>query len=395
MEEVKKILLIAEDKNLAEIIYFCLEGWGYEVSVLEERPDLTEIKRRQPNLILLDFPASYKENLLLCKKIKDDVATSSLPLIVLIDKKQLRKHLLTLKQGIDDYLLKPPDPLDLRVRIEMALRRTQYSFYTNSLTNLPGGRIIEEILKEKISNKEAFSFAHIDIDNFKYFNDKYGYLKGDKVIIQTAYILYQTVKRYGNRKDFIGHIGGDDFVFITSPDKEKIISSEFVSEFDRLIPFHYPKEDRIKGYIEVEDRSNQIKKIPLMSVSIAIVNNQYRDFDNIIQINEALAELKSYLKKIPGSKFMSERRKFNQGKKGRKPQTLTSSHLRISSFKRNNYLPLGQLLLDKGKIDSLSLEEALDIHFKKTLPLGEVLKDKGLIKEEELKEFLSLQKRNA
>ncbi len=394
MNQIKKILLIARDKNLAEIIYFCLEGWGYEVDILKENPNLAEIKKKEPDLIILDFPFSHKEGLSLCREIKEGFVTSSLPLIVLIDKKQLRKHLLNLKHGIDDYLLKPPDPLDLRVRIEMALKRTQYSFYTNSLTNLPGGKIIEEILKEKITKREPFSFAHADIDNFKYFNDKYGYLKGDRVITQTAYILYQTVKKYGNPKDFIGHIGGDDFVFITSPDKEKIIASEFIYEFERLMPLHYSPEDRVCGYIEVEDRTNQLRKVPLMSISIAIVNNQQREFKNVVQINDALTELKSYLKKIPGSKFMVERRGLNQGRKQRRPSFSLIQNREVLD-KKNKYLPLGQLLLNRGKITPYLLEELLDIHFKRAIPLGEILKDRGVIADEELQKFLSLQRKNS
>lgn len=390
---VKSILVVCRDKNLSEIVYFCLEGWGYEVEVLnEENISLSHIKKKEPHLIIIDFPSSFKDSLDLCQQIKDDFITKSVPVIVLINKRQLRKYLLTLKQGIDDYLLKPPDPLDLRVRVEMALRRTQHGFYTNSLTHLAGGRIIEEILKEKLSKNEKFAFAHIDIDNFKYFNDKYGYIKGDKVITQTAYILYQAIAQLGKREDFVGHIGGDDFVFITMPERGKLIASEFIYQFDRLIPLHYPAQIRNRGYIEVEDRAGEVRKIPLMSVSVALVNNKQCDFDNVVQINEALAALKSYLKKIPGSKFMIERRRNNQGRERRiSDQAAYKAHHAVSQ--KTNILPLGQILIEKGLITPDALDKSLDIHWRRGLPLGEILKDSNLLDEEKLQEILLWQNR--
>ncbi|MBN2120173.1 MAG: diguanylate cyclase [Candidatus Omnitrophica bacterium] len=395
MEQTKRILLICRDKNLNEIIYFCLEGWGYEVCILaDEVIFLEQIKKTEPDLLIVDFPHPYKERLNFCQQIKNDFITKSIPVVVLIDRRQLRKHLLSLEHGIDDYLLKPPDPLDLRVRVEMAMRRTQYSFYTNSLTNLPGGRIIEEILKEKISKKEKFSSAHIDIDNFKYFNDRYGYLKGDRAITQTAYILHQTVQRFGTNKDFIGHIGGDDFVFITSLDEEEAVASEFIRQFDRLIPLHYSKEDRVRGYINIEDRLGAERKIPLMSVSVAIVNNRGADFSNTVQINEALASLKSYLKKMPGSNFMVDRRLADKGINKRSEAQTFLKACRRKVCRGKNTKPLGQILLDKGILNSDTLEKNLDIHFRRGLPLGEVLKDSGVIDGRELAAVLSWQQRS-
>ncbi len=394
MNKVKKILFVCRDKALSDIIYFCLEGWGYEVEVLvSESINLSSIKRRSPDLVIIDFPALYKETISLCKGLKDDFITKSIPVIVLIDKRQLRKHLLTLEHGIDDYLFKPPDPLDLRIRVEMALRRTQYSFYTNALTNLPGGRIIEDLLKDRFRKKEDFFFAHVDIDNFKAFNDKYGYIKGDKVITQTAYILYQAVKSIGKSKgDFIGHIGGDDFVFLTASDKGKDIGFEFIYQFDRLARLHYPFKDREKGYIEIKDRDGQIKKMQIMSVTVAAVNNRSGSFDNVVRINETLAGLKSYLKKIPGSKLMIERRKSNLGMDMRKGERMFIRPYETIGRKKD-IIPLGQMLIKKGIISGEELDAFLDVHWRKGLPLGEILKDKGVLKEEELEFLLAEQKK--
>ncbi len=392
MEETKRVLIVSDDPNLNEVLYFCLDGWGYEVLIEDNVPlDIQTVKKTSPDIIIIDVHSARRNDLKICKSLKEDFTTASIPVIILIEKRQLRMHLLSLRQGVDDYLIKPPDPLDLRVRIEMALRRTHYSFYTNALTGLSGARFIEEILKDKLKKNEIFSFAHVDIDHFKYFNDRYGYIRGDRVIMQTAHILYAVVKNFGREGDFVGHIGGDDFVFITVPQKEEVISREFIYEFIRLIPLHYSPEDRRQGYILARLRTGVQRKVPLMSVSISIVNNLYRKFDNIIQINEAVASIKEYLKKIPGSKYMVDRRRG-------KDRVHKSSHSlqdwpRIIKPQEKSFLsrPLGQILLEKGLISPQQLEEALDIHWRRGLRLGEVLRDMGWVDTGVLEEALKYQ----
>ncbi len=391
MEKIRKILIICNDKNLSDIITFCLDGWGYEVVIFEGTVlDVNAIKKHEPDLIMIDFHLEHNEGLLLCKTLKADFFTAAIPIITLINKRHLRSQLLSLRQGIDDYLIKPPDPLDLRVRIEMALRRTQYSFYTNALTKLAGGRTIEELLKEKLLKREGFSFAHIDIDNFKYFNDCYGYLKGDAVIIQTAYILYDALKKQGGRSDFIGHIGGDDFVFMSTPEHEREIALRLINEFDRLIPLHYTPEDRTKGFIFTTDRSGIKRKIPLMSLSVAIVNSQEGYFKNIVEINEAIAGIKYYLKKLNGSKFMVERRKLKAHSAHAKAthDAIVFSH---ATTQINLVRPLGQLLLEKRLITQEKLDECLIKHWRTGIPIGEILLDYGVINSETLAPILQEQ----
>ncbi|HLD83061.1 MAG TPA: diguanylate cyclase, partial [Candidatus Omnitrophota bacterium] len=344
MEKIAKILIVSFDKNLKEVLNFCFDGWGYEVFLEEHLAcGIDAIKKIAPDVIVLDVQTAHKSQLELCHLLKDDFTTNFIPIITLINKRHLRQQLLNLRYGVDDYLIKPPDPLDLRVRVEMAMRRTQFSLYASSLTGLPGGRIIEEALKEKIKHKDApFSFAYVDLDNFKYFNDAYGYLKGDRVIMQAAFMLYTALKRQGNKNDFIGHIGGDDFVFITTPDACARVAQDFIIMFDMITPFHYSPEDRERGFIIARDRSHAVKRIALMSVSVAIVNrDSSSDIENIVQLNEKVVEVKRYLKNIPGSKFMTDRR-------GPKPGALQEPQVyqkETDAFKI--YQPLGQILLEK------------------------------------------------
>ncbi|NQT32103.1 MAG: diguanylate cyclase, partial [Candidatus Omnitrophica bacterium] len=212
-----KILFVTDDGKLKTVLEFCFDGWGYEVFFYGHAGAvLDEIIKMSPDVIVIDANSATKNQLEICNQLKGNLTTAHIPVITLINKRQLREHLLSLSEGVDDYLIKPPDPLDLRIRVEMALKRSQHSFYANALTGLPGGIVIEETIKKKLEKNIPFVEGHVDIDNFKSFNDKYGYLKGDRIIMQAAYMLNTSIKKCGNRDDFIGHIGGDDFVFITT-----------------------------------------------------------------------------------------------------------------------------------------------------------------------------------
>ncbi|HOU36309.1 MAG TPA: diguanylate cyclase [Candidatus Omnitrophota bacterium] len=386
MDKIKRILIISSEKNLREVLSFCFDGWGYEV-FLEEFPlaDISVIKRISPDVIVVDVQAARKTQLHICQLLKDDFLTAYIPIITIINKRQLRQQLLEIRQGVDDYCIKPPDPLDLRIRIEMALKRAQYSYHTNTLTGLPGARILEDLVKEKIASAKPFSFCYVDIDNFKAFNDAYGYHKGDQAIMQTAYILYRSVKQAGNPDDFIGHIGGDDFVFITTPDKYKPVCESFILMFDALMPFHYPDEDRLHGYIIAKDRTRKLKKLPLMSLSIAVVNRtDTKTLHNTIEISDRVAEIKGYLKAQPNSKFMADRRN------GYVPEDdkLIYENTRRPS---RSYQPLGQIFVGRRLISRDQLDEALRIHWKRGLALGAVLKELGLVNDQQVADALRWQ----
>ncbi len=391
MEKIKKILIISSDKSLRDVLTFCLDGWGYEV-FLHDSPlhDIHPIKKISPDVIVVDVHSASKAHLEICRMLKDDFVTAFIPVITLINKRQLRTQLLNLKQGVDDYLIKPPDPLDLRVRVEMAARRSQYSFYASPLTGLPGGRIIEEAVVERLKKDVSFSFCYLDIDNFKSFNDVYGYHKGDRAIMQTAYVLYTTIKKFGNSEDFIGHIGGDDFMFITSPERYKEVCHNLILAFDRVMPFHYNADDRKQGFIYAKDRTHKMSKINIMSISLAVVNRySHSDINKMVQINERLAEIKRYLKDLAGSKFMEDRR---SGKTG---EFVGPQVYKRSDAASETYRPVGQILLEKKLITPEQLDESLNIHWRRGVMFGEIIKELGFLKEEDLHQALREQSASA
>jgi DNA-binding response OmpR family regulator len=386
-DKTQKIVIITEDKELARVLDFCFDGWGYEVFFESAfYSDISSIARISPDIIIVDAELGNRKGLEICDFLKTNLATVSVPVIALLEKKHLRRELLKLQQGVDDYLIKPPDPLELRVRVEMAIKRSQHNFYANPLTGLPGGILIEEAIRKKLEKKKEFVTGQVDIDNFKSFNDRYGYLQGDRVIMQTAHMLTSCLEKWGERSDFVGHIGGDDFVIISTPEKYNDVCENFICMFDTIIRFHYSPEDRAKGFIAAKDRADRMRKIPLMSVTVALVmKNSPDEVNTTIEINERIAEVKQYLKKIPGSKYMADRRILKK-----------NDHLKVQVFQNDDaisktYKPLGQILLEKGDIDREQLDKALKVHWKRGGFLGETLEENGMVTKENVTQALRSQ----
>jgi len=184
---------------------------------------------------------------------------------------------------------------------------------TSPLTRLPGGTTIENEMKQRISAKAQIAFCLMDIDNFKAYNDHYGYAKGNELIQATAGIIGKAVADHGGENEFIGHIGGDDFVVITTPERYRNICAAIVEAFDKTIPDFYDIKDRKRGYITGKDRQGKTTSFPLATLSIAVVTNETRRSRNHIQFGEAAAEIKEQAKLEPGSLFLVDQRKDMEG----------------------------------------------------------------------------------
>jgi diguanylate cyclase (GGDEF)-like protein len=180
---------------------------------------------------------------------------------------------------------------------------------TSPLTHLPGGIAIENVLKKRIDSGALFAFCLIDVDNFKAYNDHYGYARGNQVIKNTARIIEEAVKRHGTDETFYGHIGGDDFVVISSIDRYAKICSFIVDEFDKTVGTLYDPKDLQQGAIEIKSRKGIKKKFPIMTVSIGVVTNKKDRFEHVVQVGEIAAEVKNYAKSKPGSLYLVDRRK--------------------------------------------------------------------------------------
>lgn len=184
---------------------------------------------------------------------------------------------------------------------------------TSPLTRLPGGIAIESVMNKRIATNSSIAFCLMDIDNFKAYNDRYGYAKGNELIQTTADIIGKAVIEHGNEHDFIGHIGGDDFVVITTQDIYSNICEAIIKTFDETIPDFYETKDRERGYIIGENRQGENVSFPLATISIAVVTNAKRKFFNHIQFGEVAAELKEHAKSMTGSLFLVDQREEDQG----------------------------------------------------------------------------------
>lgn len=179
----------------------------------------------------------------------------------------------------------------------------------NPLTRLPGGVAIEEVLKKRLREESPLAFCLLDLRHFKAFNDRYGYARGNEIILATAEIIQQAVQEHGGADDFIGHIGGDDFVIMTSPPRHEKICSAVTETFDRKIQKFYDAEDLLQGYIQGKTRRGQIVSFPIMTISIAVVTNQYRKLQSHIQVGEIAAEMKNFAKSFPRSIYVVDKRR--------------------------------------------------------------------------------------
>jgi GGDEF domain-containing protein len=226
--------------------------------------------------------------------------------------RQATMHLgdVVLDEMSPDEFLKASDGLDREIqKMMLKIKDSQQRYLDASpLTRLPGNLAIEQVLKDKMDNGEKFALCYIDLDDFKAFNDKYGYAKGSDLIKMTGEVLYRAKDKYAEKQDFVGHIGGDDFVLITSPDEAEQVCQAIIGEFDRLIPEYYHAEDRANGFIEGTDRYGVKRRFPIMSISIAVVSDVKRSFRSPIEIAKAATEIKDYVKSLPGSNYLIDRR---------------------------------------------------------------------------------------
>lgn len=187
----------------------------------------------------------------------------------------------------------------------LQIRRAHNS---NPLTGLPGNLVIDDHLKELVESKEPFAVMYLDLDNFKAYNDKYGFERGDQILLLTSQIVSRSIGKSGSTDDFLGHIGGDDFIVITKPEYVKTLAENIIELFDREIKSQYHPTDLTTGYIEVKNRRGQLEQFPIISISIAAISNQLYLFTNYLEIAEVAADLKKLAKQHPGSCVVYDRR---------------------------------------------------------------------------------------
>lgn len=277
------------------------------ISVKSEQIDVA--LRNIPTIIIINEDVIDVDTVELCKKIRNDDDNSITPVIVVSSNSDKEHRIEILKESVEYYIKKPVNAQYLYYTIKNLGRLLSINRRISPLTGLPGNVQIHAELKKRISNRENFSVLYLDLDNFKAYNDVYGFLKGDEIIKYTADTIVRCVHNYIHEGAFVGHIGGDDFIAIVPILNCDEICKNIIASFDAHVTKFFTEEDIEKGYIEVANRKGIIEQFPLTSISIGVVEADVGRFANMLEIGEVGAQVKHNAKSVMGSSYFIDRRK--------------------------------------------------------------------------------------
>ncbi|MCF0124993.1 MAG: diguanylate cyclase [Clostridia bacterium] len=303
-------IYIIDDDDSSIMIFRELFKEDKDVKFISVKSDEIDIALKSiPSLIIINEDAIDINVVELCRRIRKDEDNTITPLIV-VSSDDAREHRIEiLQESVELYIKKPVDEKYLYYTIKNINRLLTSNRRISPLTGLPGNVQIHAELKKRISRDEPFSVLYLDLDNFKAYNDVYGFLKGDEIIELTAETIINILQNEKLENTFVGHIGGDDFVAIIPGTECEKICQDMIVYFDKNIEKHFTKKDLENGYVEVENRKGIIEKTPLTSVSIAVVVADKGRFKNILEIGEIEAQVKHAAKTILGSSYVIDKRK--------------------------------------------------------------------------------------
>jgi diguanylate cyclase (GGDEF)-like protein len=282
---------------------------NFTVLKMQASENIYEIAGKyMPHLILTSYEEIESTGIV--EKIRESQQLAHTPIIVIANSFNISNAIKNLNGNVDDYIVKPFQPEELTARIWRIINRHQRVLNSNPLTKLPGNFCIKSEIEDRLEAEEEFCVCYADLDNFKSFNDYYGYEKGDSAIKLTGDIVRETLNRHdtSGKSTFLGHIGGDDFIFITPVETVKRICEDVINGFDQKILSLYSKKDLKNGWIVSFDRNGSKSIFPIMTISIAVVvsrKGQRRHFGEFSQVG---AELKKYVKSLSGSNYIIDRR---------------------------------------------------------------------------------------
>lgn len=277
------------------------------INVKSEEIDLA--LKNIPSLIIINEDAVDRDIIELCKQIRSDEDNTITPVIVVSSNREKEHRVRILQESIEYYIRKPVDEEYLYYTVKNLSRLLTINRRISPLTGLPGNVQIHAELKKRLLNKEAFTVLYFDLDNFKAYNDVYGFLKGDEIIVYTADTISRILHKEWLENVFVGHIGGDDFVGIVPGIHCEKVCQEIIANFDAGVNRFFTDADNEKGYIEVANRKGIIEQFPLTSMSIGVVVADVGRFHNILEIGEIGAQVKHAAKSVMGSSYAIDRRK--------------------------------------------------------------------------------------
>jgi len=270
--------------------------------------DLDSALKDIPALIIINEDGIQEDVVELCRKIRDNDDNAITPIIV-ISSNQEKEHKWEILKATASYVIKTPIDIEMMYYTIVNIIELLYiNRKVSPLTSLPGKVQIQAEMKKRLAKKEYFVMLYIDLDNFKAYNDVYGFSAGDEMIKFTARTIVNNVHKNEEDNNFVGHIGGDDFIAIVEDRNYEEICQGIVAEFDKGVSKYFNKEDIEKGYLEVPNRKGIIEEFPITSISIGAVEVDVGRFNNTLEIGEVGAQVKHLSKTIQGSTYVINRR---------------------------------------------------------------------------------------
>jgi diguanylate cyclase (GGDEF)-like protein len=306
---IQKIMVLSPDTAFVDLFHQAFSPAEVEVIALTHgRGAIEHLFNDPPDLLVVDQKLTDIPGLDLVGMVKSENVYRQLPVALVLDDETLDRNVDWCAAEVDELLTRPLTAAMLRARVTLTLSRASRSLDANPLTKLPGNTSIIGRIQELIERREDFALAYADLDYFKSFNDRYGFSRGDEVLMMTARIIVNTVRAVGGQKAFVGHVGGDDFVFILSPDRVEEACKTVVASFDDIVPHFYDAEDRVRGYIQSTDREGNHRSFPLMAISIAVIFNRNGKLQHYGEASQTAMTLKKKAKENPKSCYVLDQR---------------------------------------------------------------------------------------
>jgi len=303
-------LVVDDDEQVLRLVKRVLERAGFECVTVNDGEAAHEAAVEwRPDIILLDLMLGDVTGDHIMSQLRDDFRTRLIPVVFLTVRDSLKDKVEHLLSGADDYVTKPFIPEELVARLRAVMTRSTTTRGLSPLTGMSGNSDILREISRRLAQDERFATLYPDIDSFKSYNDHYGFLRGDVVIKTLATIILEVLEENHSDHHFAGHVGGDDFVILTEPSMAETIATEITKRFDLAIPALYDLKDRERGWIESEERNGSMLRTPLVSVSIGIVIAEPGSYSSAAAVAARASEVKGVAKRMPGSKWVLDRRR--------------------------------------------------------------------------------------
>ena len=285
-----RLLVVEDDMDIGNMLKIYFSGMDFEVDVAVRGSEaLEKTKQVLPHLIVLDIMLPDIDGYEVCRNLRTNMRTSHIPVIFLTQRDERSDKLQGLELGADDYITKPFDIEELKLRVQGAIKRSERESLTDPRSGRPAGRLIEDQLRRIIRSK-GWALLDTGINHFDPFKNVYGFVAGDDVIRFTSLLIGEVVDEVGTTSDFIGHAGGDNFIIITTEEKADAIKTRLKERFDTEVVTHYNFMDRQQGFIQLPASGETAVKAPFMTMAIGVVSSSQHSFADIREITELSAE---------------------------------------------------------------------------------------------------------